>query len=94
LAVSRSGYYAWRDRALSARAVADQQLLALQRQIHRETREEYGAIKLWREARQRGIRCGRHRVARLRQRNPHLPESAALHIRWRDLIHESNGSAA
>lgn len=30
-------------------------------------REEYGAIKLWREATRRGIRCGRHRVARLRK---------------------------
>lgn len=67
LAVSRSGYYAWRDRVPSARAADDQRLLPLLRQIHQEMREEYGAIKLWREARQRGIRCGRHRVARLRK---------------------------
>jgi len=67
LAVSRSGYYAWRDRAPSARTVADQQLLPLLRQIHYEMREEYGAVKLWREARRRGIQCGRHRVARLRK---------------------------
>lgn len=67
LAVSRSGYYAWRDRVPSARAAEDQRLLPLLRQIHQEMREEYGAIKLWREARQRGIRCGRHRVARLRK---------------------------
>lgn len=67
LAVSRSGYYAWRDRAPSARAVADQQLLPLLRQIHHEMREEYGAVKLWRETRRRGIQCGRHRVARLRK---------------------------
>ncbi|ALA59610.1 hypothetical protein NITMOv2_3211 [Nitrospira moscoviensis] len=67
LAVSRSGYYAWRDRAPCARAVADQQLLPLLRQIHHEMREEYGAIKLWRETRRRGIQCGRHRVARLRK---------------------------
>ena len=67
LAVSRSGYYAWRDRPGSVRAATDQQLLPLLRQIHREMREEYGAIKLWREARHRGIRCGRHRVARLRK---------------------------
>ena len=67
LAVSRSGYYAWRDRPLSARRVEDQRLLPLLRRLHQEMREEYGAIKLWREATQRGIRCGRHRVARLRQ---------------------------
>lgn len=67
LAVSRSGYYAWRDRSPSARAVEDRRLLAILRQIHRERREEYGAVKLWREATARGIRCGRHRVARLRK---------------------------
>ena len=67
LAVSRSGYYAWRDRSPSARAVEDRRLLAILRQIHRERREEYGAVTLWREAMARGIRCGRHRVARLRK---------------------------
>jgi putative transposase len=67
LAVSRSGYYAWRDRPMSARAVEDDQLARLLRRLHQETRERYGAIKLWREAQARGIRCGRHRVARLRK---------------------------
>jgi len=52
---------------MSARVVADRRLLPLLRQIHQEMREEYGAIKLWREATARGIRCGRHRVARLRK---------------------------
>ena len=67
LAVSRSGYYAWRMRRVSARAVEDDLLIGLLRQLHQETREHYGAIKLWREAQARGIRCGRHRVARLRK---------------------------
>lgn len=67
LAVSRSGYYAWRDRPPSARAREDARLLPILRQLHQEMREQYGAVKLWREARDRGIRCGRHRVARLRQ---------------------------
>jgi len=67
LAVSRSGYYAWRDRPPSARMLEDQRLLPLLRQLHQETREGYGAVKLWREATRRGIQCGRHRVARLRK---------------------------
>lgn len=67
LAVSRSGYYAWRDRPMSARAVEDDQLAKRLRRLHQETREQYGTIKLWREAQARGIRCGRHRVARLRK---------------------------
>lgn len=67
LAVSRSGYYVWRDRAPSAHAVEDHRVLSLLHQIHQEMREAYGAIKLWREARRRGIRCGRQRVVRLRK---------------------------
>lgn len=67
LGVSRSGYYAWRDRPPSARAVEDQRLLLLLRHLHHEMREEYGAIKLWREATRRGILCGRHRIVRLRK---------------------------
>ena len=67
LRVSRSGYYAWRERAPSARAREDQRLLPLLRHLHQEMREHYGAVKLWREARDRGIPCGRHRVARLRR---------------------------
>jgi transposase InsO family protein len=45
----------------------DAQLARLLRKLHEETREQYGAIKLWREAQTRGIACGRHRVARLRK---------------------------
>lgn len=51
----------------SARALEDQRLLPLLRQLHQETRAGYGAVKLWREATRRGIQCGRHRIARLRK---------------------------
>ena len=44
LAVSRSGYYAWRDRPPSVRATEDQQLLLALRTLHHEMREQYGAI--------------------------------------------------
>jgi putative transposase len=67
LAVSRSGYYAWRDRPASARAVADQRLLPELCRLHQQAREEYGAIKLWQALTQTGVSCGRHRVARLRR---------------------------
>jgi len=67
LGVSRSGYYAWRGRPPSARMLEDQRLLPLLRQLHQEMREGYGAVKLWREAKCRGIQCGRHRVVRLRK---------------------------
>ena len=79
LAVSRSGYYAWRDRPPSVRATENQQLLLALRTLHHEMREQYGAIKLWREATGRGLQCGRHRVARLRKQGGlEAPTGAAL----------------
>ena len=67
LGVSRSGYYGWRQRPLSVRTQADQRLLIAMRRVHHQTREQYGAVKLWRALQQGGIPCGRHRVARLRR---------------------------
>lgn len=66
LGVSTSGYYAWRERRPSARAVDDARLLQRIEQLHVETREAYGAERLWRALRQQGESCGRHRVRRLR----------------------------
>ena len=67
LGVSRSGYYGWRQRPPSVRTQEDQQLLLALRQVHHQSREQYGALKLWRALQQAGIACGRHRVARLRR---------------------------
>lgn len=67
LAVSRSGYYAWRQRPLSARAQADQRLLRVLHRAHQQTQQQYGAVKLWQAVTQAGLPCGRHRVARLRR---------------------------
>jgi transposase InsO family protein len=67
LRVSRSGYYAWRTRPTSARQQANARLLAQMRQLHTQTRERYGAVKLWRALTALGVSCGRHRVARLRR---------------------------
>ena len=67
LQVSRSGYYAWRQRPRSARAEADQRLLPMLCRLHQQHREQYGAVKLWRAAQAVGLPCGRHRVARLRK---------------------------
>ncbi len=67
LGVSRSGYYAWRTRPASARSEANGRLLAAMRQLHAQTKERYGAVKLWHALQAAGIRCGRHRVARLRR---------------------------
>ena len=69
LGVSRSGYYAWRHRPASARARANTRLLEQMQQLHQQTKARYGAVKLWRALRLAGVRCGRHRVARLRRQH-------------------------
>lgn len=69
LGVSRSGYYAWRDRPASPQAEANRRLLADIRRVHAAARGVYGALKTWHALTTQGIRCGRHRVARLRRRD-------------------------
>jgi len=63
--VSRSGFYAWRSRPLSARAVADAELLEVIREIHHNSRGTYGAPRIRGQLRRAGHRASRHRVARL-----------------------------
>jgi putative transposase len=65
LRVSKSGFYAWRDRAPSARARADALLTQKIIRIHRDSRETYGAPRIHFELRTLGVRCARKRVARL-----------------------------
>lgn len=67
LGVARSGYYDWKERGESEHSRQDRTLLARIEEIHRASREAYGAVKTWRELRTRGIACGKHRVARLRR---------------------------
>jgi len=37
------------------------------RRIHYEFRQAYGSLKIWKELKELGIACGKHRVARLRR---------------------------
>lgn len=76
LEVSRSGYDAWRTRPASARHQANARLLLRMRQLHTATKERYGAVKLWKALLAAGVRCGRHRVARLRRQHGLLARRA------------------
>lgn len=67
LQVSRSGCYTWQHRATSPRAQANQLLIDRMRVLHQQTREAYGARKMWQLLNREGLVCGRHRVARLRR---------------------------
>jgi putative transposase len=66
LRVSSSGFYAWDDRAMSVRERADIGLSAKIHEIHRRSRETYGAPRIHVELREEHGWCvGRKRVARL-----------------------------
>jgi transposase InsO family protein len=69
LKASKAGYYAWRDRAPSARSKKDQQLTTRIKIIHRQSSETYGSPRIHAELREEGIRLGRKRVARLMREN-------------------------
>ena len=68
LGVSTSGYYAWRRRRLSRRAVDDTVLERRIREIHATSYATYGAPRIHAELRDEGMRVGRKRVARLMRR--------------------------
>jgi putative transposase len=65
LAVSRSGYYAWRKRAPSVRAQQDARLRAEIAASHSASRRTYGSPRILRDLREEGHRVSRKRVARL-----------------------------
>ncbi len=68
LGVSRSGYYAWRDRPEAPRAKADAELLVEIKAAHKVGRKAYGSPRVHRELRANGRRVGRKRVERLMRR--------------------------
>ncbi len=65
LGISRSGYYAWRDRPLSARSTADAELTERIKVIHASSKETYGAPRIHAELIDEGVQVGRKRVERL-----------------------------
>ena len=65
LELSRSGYYAWRCRPVSARARANEALLQEIETAFVDSDRTYGSKRVHRRLLKDGVRCGRHRVARL-----------------------------
>jgi putative transposase len=65
LEVSRSGYYAWKDRPPSAREVQDAELASEIATTHARSKSRYGSPRVHRALRKRGVCVGRKRVERL-----------------------------
>lgn len=68
LGVSRVGFYAWRTRPPSARALRDAELERLIAAVFAESRQTYGAPRVQAELQARGVRVGKKRIARLMRR--------------------------
>ena len=67
LGVSRSGSYAWRQRPVSEREMANQQLTEQIKDIHHQSGQTYGSPRVQAELADKGVKCGHNRVARLMQ---------------------------
>jgi putative transposase len=65
LGVSRSGYYAWHGRPVSAREQANQELLGRIEQEFKVSRRTYGSPRIHASLHRQGVGCGHNRVARL-----------------------------
>ena len=68
LAVSRSGYYAWRTRRPSSRAQENARLEVAIQAAHVRTRQTYGPERLQAELRDNGFPAGIGRIKRLRKK--------------------------
>ena len=65
LGVSRSGYYAWRERPASEPKQSNLRLLLHVRAVYHESRRTYGSRRVYHELREQGIPCSRQHIARL-----------------------------
>ena len=64
LQVSRSGYYAWRDRPASVRRQRREELLRQIRQMHEQSRGTYGSPRVTIELKETGVSISRNTVAK------------------------------
>ena len=63
--MSRSGYYAWRERPPSDRALRDAELLVEIRRVFIESGETYGSPRVYQQLKREGFYVGEPRVARI-----------------------------
>ncbi|HLM43525.1 MAG TPA: IS3 family transposase [Myxococcaceae bacterium] len=88
LGVSRSGYYAWKERPESERDKADRDLAEVVTRIHRDSRGTYGSPRVHAELRARGQRVSRKRVARLMNENDIAARKRRRFVRTTDSRHD------
>ena len=67
--VSARGYYAWLNRGPSEREKKDKVLAEEIGKIHKESRKTYGSPRITKGLRQKGLKCGKKRTARIMKQN-------------------------
>lgn len=82
LGVSRSGFYAWQARLPSAHARTDFVLREAIHELHQGFRRAYGAPRVHRSLRSKGMICSRHRINRL-MREMKIDASTTGLYQWR-----------
>lgn len=68
LAVSASGYYAWRKRSSSAQEMANNTLLKVIKAAHQASNGVYGSPRIYHEVKEK-VPCSENRVARLMRKH-------------------------
>lgn len=85
--VSRSGYYAWRERPKSQHRCHDEVLMTAMTELHQGYRRAYGAARLHQALRQKGFSCSRRRINRLMRELKIKASTTGLYT-WRPGQHE------
>jgi len=92
LGVSPSGYYAWKNRPPSPRAVDNERLLSRIREIHVFSRETYGKPRMYAELRDDGWQVNHKRVRRLMRLDG--LQGATRRKKWRTTKRDRNARPA
>lgn len=67
--VSRAGYHGWLHRQPSRRDREEGELIEQIKVFHKESDETYGSPRILKDLRAAGVRCGRHRIARIMRKH-------------------------
>lgn len=92
LGLSPSGYYAWRQRLPSQRALRDEMILGEIRRIHDHSRNTYGRPRICAELRDDGHAVSSKRVGRLMRAGG--IRGASRRKKWRTTVRDENARPA
>jgi len=87
MGVSRSGYYDWRSRPVSAREQKNQQIVKKLTQCFEDSQRTYGVIRLTKDLNALGEEVNHKRVARLKRLHRIFPKQHKAYVATTDSTH-------